>query len=110
MFTWINSLGVRSDQGFEVESLDAGTEVYREGDRTVAIPVERGATAVGPAVIVEPTIFRHWDGESVEIPADRQAVMMANFVAAMEFRSVTVSIEARFGPGKPRPNGTWQFP
>ncbi len=31
MFTWLNSQGVRSDLGFEVENIDRYSIAYREG-------------------------------------------------------------------------------
>ena len=94
MFVWLNSQAVRSDRGFEVESMGRFSVHYREGGRWVDVYVERGLECGKPCVIIEPSAFERWNGESayVAIPHDKQQQMLENFIAAMEFQGVAVVV------------------
>lgn len=99
MFVWLNSQAVRSDLGFEVESMGRFTEEYREGHRRVTVEVERGFAPGGaPCVIIEPTAFVRWDDDPADrhLPSERQAQMLTNFEQAMAFQGVSVVVERRF--------------
>lgn len=92
MFTWINKQGVRSDAGFEVQSMDRFTIAYREGSDCVSVEVERGLSGSKPYVIVSPGAFTRWDGGALISPNQR-AAMLRNFIEAMEFQGVGVEVD-----------------
>jgi hypothetical protein len=95
VFTWINSQGVRSDRGFEVESMGRFTIEYREGDRKVSVEVEGSFFGGKAHISILPTAFERWDDDPdwATIPTEKQDKMLANFTEAMEFQEVTVAIE-----------------
>jgi hypothetical protein len=43
MFTWMGKQGVRSSDGFEVQSIDRFSIAYREGSQVVTVYVEHGS-------------------------------------------------------------------
>jgi hypothetical protein len=88
--TWINKQGVRSSDGFEVQSIGRFEIEYREGGQTVTVPVERGSFWGGPLVAIAPNAFEYWDNYRVPNSKERQAEMLRNFKAAMEFQGVKV--------------------
>jgi hypothetical protein len=94
MFTWLNSQAVRSDLGFEVESMGRFSVHYREGQKKVDVYVERGVDNGKPCVIIQPIAFERWDGdpESVTLPDEKQQQMLQNFIDAMEFQGVSVVV------------------
>jgi|688.fasta_scaffold275885_3 hypothetical protein len=94
MFTWLNSQAVRSDRGFEVESMGRFSVHYREGNKTVDVYVERGLDNGKPCVVIEPLAFIRWDGdpEFVTLPKDKQQQMLRNFIDAMEFQGLAVVV------------------
>ena len=97
-FAWLNSQAVRSDRGFEVESIDRFAEEYREGGRKVTVEVERGFEGGSkPCVIIEPTAFQRWDDDPPNkvLPPQKQADMLSNFRQAMEFQGIAVIVERR---------------
>lgn len=99
MFSWLNSQAVRSDRGFEVESMGRFTEEYREGGRKVSVEVERGFEGgAKPCVIIEPTAFQRWDGDPPDkiLTPQKQAEMLSNFQEALEFQGIAVVVERRF--------------
>ncbi len=97
MFVWLNSQAVRSDRGFEVESMGRFTVDYREGGRKVTVEVERGFDGAKPCVVIEPTAFQRWDADPVgkTLPPDKQAEMMSNFQEGMEFQGIAVVVGGR---------------
>lgn len=95
MFTWINSQAVRSDQGFEVESMGRFTIDYREGSKKVSVYVENGMEAGKPCVIImKPTAFERWDDDppGASNPLEKQQEMLRNFIEAMEFQGLAVVV------------------
>lgn len=93
-FTWLNSQAVRSDSGFEVESMGRFSIEYREGEKVVDVYVERGLHGGRPCVIVSADSFKRWtNGPSGEaISPARQQVMLDNFIAALEFQDLAVVV------------------
>jgi hypothetical protein len=95
MFTWLNSQAVRSDAGFEVESMGRFTIDYREGGRKISVYVENGLHGGKPCVIImEANAFARWDGDppSLTLPPEKQKQMLANFIAALEFQGLAVVV------------------
>ena len=91
MFTWLNSQAVRSDLGFEVESIDRDSIAYREGGIRLDVEVENGFVGSKPCVIFSRRSFDLADGKSVST-AERDR-MVRNFSDAMEFQGLAVVIE-----------------
>lgn len=90
MFEWLNSQAVRSDLGFEVESIDRSSIQYREGCVSLNIEVENGFVDSKPCIIFDKQQFEVVDGEMVPIvERDR---MIKNFVDAMDFQGLAVVI------------------
>lgn len=90
MLSWINKQGVRSSEGFDVQSLDRFTIQYREGKRFVNIPIERGVMGSKSSVSISAAAFERWNNSSVINDAAEQSRMRRNFVAAMEFQGIVV--------------------
>jgi hypothetical protein len=95
MFTWLNKQGVRSDRGFEVQFTGRFDVEYREGGKVVSLQVEAGLSGGLQCIIVDPSAFERWDGNSVgmSIPPEQQAQMFQNLRDAMEFQSLKLVIE-----------------
>jgi len=95
MFVWINSQAVRSDQGFEVESMGRFTIEYREGAKKLSVYVENGREGGRPCVIVmDPRAFERWDGDPPEAinPLEKQQEMLKHFMEALEFQGLGVVV------------------
>lgn len=90
MFTWLNNQGVKSSDGFEVQSVDRFAIEYREGSLVVTVPVELGSYGGDSSVRIPATAFTRWDNYRPVNSPQKQAQMRANFVAAMHFQNVTV--------------------
>jgi hypothetical protein len=90
MFTWISKQGVRSSDGFEVESSGRFTIEYREGQQVLTVEVENGNYGGGPSVSIARDAFAYWDGLRTENSPLQQAKMRSNFIAAMRFQDVNV--------------------
>ena len=90
MFTWIGQQGVRSSDGFEVQSIDRFSIAYREGSQVVTVYVEHGSYGRGPSFSIERNAFAHWDNLRLTNSPEKQAQMRANFVAAMKFQGIAV--------------------
>lgn len=90
MFTWLNKQGVRSEEGFEVQSVGRFAIEYREGAQVVTVDVERGSFGGGPSVAIRPDAFVYWDNSRLANSLEKQAKMRANFVAAMKFQDIAV--------------------
>jgi hypothetical protein len=89
MFTWLNKQGVRSEEGFEVQSISRYEIEYREGRNVVTVHVEPGVSAGGPSLSVHSNAFSAWN-HAVPIAPAEQARMRANFKAAMAFQGIAV--------------------
>ena len=89
-FTWINKQGVRSLEGFEVQSVGRFEIEYPEGGQTVTVPVEEGSFGGGPSVAGLANAFEYWDNYRGPNSKERQAEMLRNFKAAMEFQGIKV--------------------
>lgn len=87
MFTWISKQGVRSSDGFEVQSIDRFSIAYREGSQVLTVYVERAGDGM---MAIEKDAFCHWDNLRLTNSPDKQARMRENFVAAMKFQGITV--------------------
>lgn len=96
MFTWLNKQGVQSDRGFVVQVTGRFTIEYREGEQTIAVPVEFSVSQGGTCVIIDPHAFHRWDNDTsgLMIPLEKQREILANFKEAMEFQNVPVLVEA----------------
>jgi len=94
-FTWLNKQGVRSNTGFDVQRIDRFTVLYAEEGKTVTVSVEPGLSAGRPVLCVSQDAFSKWDPPfgALEISNDKQRQLRENFVAAMEFQGMGVSIE-----------------
>jgi hypothetical protein len=90
MFTWINKQGVKSDQGFEVQSIDRFSIEYRECGKVLTIHVEHGFCG-GPCVLIDDDAFNFWDGSKVLISPAEQRRLLYNFTEAMKFQGIGVS-------------------
>jgi hypothetical protein len=91
-FTWIGKQGARSSDGFEVQSVDRFSIEYREGGQVVTVSVERGTIGATPCVSISTKAFEHWDNYRPANSAEKQAKMLANFKAAMEFQGIAVDV------------------
>lgn len=89
MFTWLNKQGVRSSEGFEVQSTGRFTIEYRESGRVLTIATEPGIQG-GPCVSIRDDAFACWDGSSLRNSPDEQARLLKNFKDAMAFQGVPV--------------------
>lgn len=90
MFTWIGKQGVRSSDGFEVQSIDRFSIAYREGSQVVTVFAEAGSYGRGPSICIQRNAFAHWDSLRIANSPEKQAQMRQNFVAAMKFQGITV--------------------
>ena len=94
-FSWLNKQGVRSNAGFEVQFTGRFTVEYREGAKKIAAPVEDGFSAGRAIVIISPGAFSKWDEPfaALKISAEKEREILQNFIAAMEFQGLGVSVE-----------------
>jgi hypothetical protein len=93
MFTWLNKQGVRSDNGFEVQSIDRYVIEYREKGKRVSVEVDRGVTAgMQPCINIHAKAFSKWDNESSVLPEELQKQMLQNFTEAMKFQGIEVIV------------------
>ncbi len=92
MFTWLNKQGVRSDSGFEVQRTGRFDAEYRENGQIISLYVESGVTGGIPSIIIEPDAFVRWD-DGKNIAPERQATILKNFIAAMEFQGLKTVVE-----------------
>ena len=90
MFTWMGKQGVRSSEGFEVQSIDRFSIAYREGSQVLTVFVQHSSFGGGPSVSIERNAFAYWDNLRLGNSPEKQAQMRANFVAAMKFQGITV--------------------
>lgn len=90
MFTWLNKQGVRNSNSFDVQSTGRFTFEYREGPLVVTIPVEPGNYGGGASVSIPADAFSHWDNSRMELSAQKQTQMRANFVEALKFQDIVV--------------------
>jgi hypothetical protein len=93
MFTWLNKQGVRNDNGFEVQFTGRFDAEYREGQRKVLLYVESGVEGGMHCIILEPTAFAQWS-DGVPIAPEKQAEMLKNFTAAMEFQGLRTVVQS----------------
>jgi hypothetical protein len=92
-FTWLNKQGVRSDTGFELQSMDRFTFEYREGSRTITLDIESGIVGESqPAILMGPDALKKWDnGANLDIAAQKQ--VLDNIRQALAFQGLGLSIE-----------------
>ena len=89
-FTWVGKQGVRSSDGFEVQSVGRFELEYREGGQVITIPVEHGSFGGGSSVSIPANAFEFWDKYRAPNSKERQTEILRNFVAAMAFQGITV--------------------
>jgi hypothetical protein len=89
-FTWLNSQGVRSESGIEVQFVDRYTIDYREPDLYLRLKVSgeihfgaSGRFAIG---FSRQEMQSHWAFRT--LPADRQKQVEQNLIAALNFQSI----------------------
>lgn len=93
MFTWLNKQGVKSDLGFEVQSVDRFVIEYREKGRRISVEVEDGFGAgMKPCVIINTNAFERWDDGEI-ISSEDQKKIKNNFIEAMNFQGLDVRVE-----------------
>jgi len=85
MFTWLNKQGVRSDEGFEVQFTSRNTAEYREGKLYLIVDVEGGANGF---IDFNPASFEKFANSSERNSPEKQAQIMTNFMAALEFQGL----------------------
>lgn len=85
MFTWINKQGVRSSEGFEVQSTGRFTMEYREGNLRLTVDVEHGGNG---SIGFDPSCFRRWLNSVEPRSSAAQERMIQNFLAALEFQGL----------------------
>jgi len=92
-FTWLNKQGVRSDTGFELQSMDRFTFEYREGSRTITLDIESGILGENqPAILMGPDALNKWDnGTNLDIAVQKQ--VLENIRQALAFQGLGLSIE-----------------
>jgi hypothetical protein len=90
MFSWLNTQGVRSTLGFEVQCIDRFTIRYKEGIRFVNVYVEPGFSAGKPCFSISDSAFESWDNSSVANSVEEQQRIRRNFRDAMEFQGLDV--------------------
>jgi hypothetical protein len=98
MFTWLNKQGVQSDRGFSFQFTGRFTAEYREHGKVVTLDVESGLSGGLQSIIIDPSAFEHWDGESTKIPLSEQQKMFQNAKEAMEFQGLKMVVEESVGP------------
>jgi hypothetical protein len=91
MFTWINKQGVRSSEGFEVQSTGRFTIEYREAGRVITVYVEDGYQG-GPCVDIADNAFQQWDHSALINSLEEQARLLRNFKRAIAFQGVPVCV------------------
>ena len=89
-FTWLNSQGVRSDTGIEVEFMGRYTIDYREPDIYLRLEIS-GELARGPGgrfsiAFCREEMQSHWAFRT--LPLDRQKQVEQNLIAALDFQSL----------------------
>jgi len=89
-FVWLNKQGVRSREGFIVQSTGRFTIEYQEGSLKVTVNVERAAEGDQHSVVIDRTAFRRWDGASFDLSSESQARMLENFKSALAFQGIKV--------------------
>ena len=99
MFTWLNKQGVQSDRGFVVQRTGRFTAEYREHGKVVTLDVEAGLSGGLQCLILDPSAFEHWDGESAKIPISQQQQMFQNVKEALEFQGLKMVVEKGVEPG-----------
>lgn len=88
MFTWLNSQAVKSDLGFEVESIDRYSIGYREGSMQIAIPIEFGFNGTKTCVLLNQESY---DAIAEKAPSEfDQNRIRKNFADALEFQGLAV--------------------
>lgn len=92
-FIWLNRQGVRSDTGFELQSVDRFTFEYREGTRTMTLDIESGMLGGNqPAILIGPDAVAKWnDGSSLDIASQKR--VLENIRQALAFQGLGMSIE-----------------
>ena len=92
MFTYINKQGVKSDKGFIVQRVGRFAAEYREDSKKITIDLENGILPNGKfCEIVQSDTFLSWD-DGMPISTNKQAEIIRNFKAAMEFQEIGVLV------------------
>lgn len=104
-FTWLNKQGVRSDTGFEVQSVDRFTMEYREGRSIITVDVENVMISETPGVAITSNAFERWNPESggERLTPEQQQTVLRNFTEALKFQGLCLSVD----PVIPQINFTW---
>ena len=92
MFTYLNQQRVMSDKGFIVRNTGRFTAEYQEGSNKISIELESGILPDGNFCdIIHLHAFHQWDGGD-NIPKEKQAEIMRNYIEAMQFQGIRVII------------------
>jgi hypothetical protein len=93
MFTWLNKQGVKSSDGFIVQSVARFTIEYRENSKCMSVEVDNGRLPNGKfCEIVKSSAFSKWD-DGTPISEEKQKEILKNFTDAMEFQDIGVVVE-----------------
>lgn len=92
MFKWLNKQGVESDKGFIVQCTGRFTLEYVEGSRKIIIDVEHGWSGGKHIDSVRAENFERWSN-GWPIDREKQKEIKRNFVEAMAFQNIRISIE-----------------
>ena len=90
MFEWINSTGVKSDKGFEVQAIKMYEIEYRENGKVLTVFFEGGIKDGKVLVIVFKSNFKKWNDGTLILNPDE---ILKNFTEAMEFQNVGVEAD-----------------
>jgi len=89
-FEWLNKQGVRSSDGYAVQSVGRYEIEYREGSSIISIEVDPGIADSGQSCLsVNPSSFERWvDGLPIE--ESKQSIIRQRFKDAMRFQDIEV--------------------
>ncbi|MDF1684440.1 MAG: hypothetical protein P1U36_07245 [Legionellaceae bacterium] len=92
MFTWLNKQGVRSDKGFEVQSVNRFVIRYSEKSGVIDVSVEYGQRGSEYFVYVYDKEFYQWnDGKMIS--EQKKTQILKNFIDAMAFQEIGVEVQ-----------------
>lgn len=84
-FVWLNKQGVKSSHGFQVQFTGQFEAVYSEGAANITIHVEpSGMNSIG----IKNNAFERWNNSSLRNSPERQAEILRNFQAALDFQGL----------------------
>lgn len=92
MFTWLNKQGVKSDQGFVVQSIDRFVIQYSEAMGTIDVTVEYGFKEGTYFVYIYDKEFYQWN-DGRKISGEKKTQILNNFIEALAFMGIGVEVQ-----------------